>query len=114
MNSRKVWKENGKIYSENTTEDDRSKTGGGVLKFTRRLEMDNAEASFQLKWINESVKKAKVELDSLKNSITREGLIKYQDETRKKIKTVKTQLEEFEDLKNQYESAGIKTPQLQQ
>jgi hypothetical protein len=114
MNSRRVWKENDKIYSESTTEDDRTKTGGGVLKFTRKLEMDNAEAGFQLRWILQSVKTAKSEIESLKNSISREGLNRYQEEQRKKIKNLKSQLEEYEDLKTQYENAGIHASEIQQ
>lgn len=105
MNMRKVWKENDTFFSENINES--SRDGKAKLKFTRKLEMNEVEATYQYSWIKEAVKKAKSELETLKNSITREGLAKFQDEQRKKMKSLKSQIEEFEDLKNQYENVGI-------
>ncbi len=105
MRERKVWKENGKIFSQTIDRADYSKSEGGKIVKTVLFEMDEKEARRQLKWVEEEYEKAKKELKKLKESITRKGIQDYLNEQRKKIKQIREHFDEMKNLKEQYDKA---------
>jgi len=105
MRNIEVWREDDKIYSNETREEDNRKKGGGKIKVIRLFEMDEDEAKRQLGWVKDEYKKAKNDLKKLKESVSRKGIQEYLNEQRKKIRQTKEHLEDMENLKKQYEQA---------
>lgn len=108
MRKRKVWVENGEVFSEVVEESNYSKKEGGKLKRTTTFAMDIKEAKRQLGWVKEELKKATEEYNQSRHNISPQGRQNLIFIEKQKMHLAETQKNEMEELEKQYEQA-IKT-----